>query len=134
MNVSSNNIPSMKNVYDSTYWNKIKHDEQELSNDLYKKSRKPYETGIVSKNATSDTFKRNFYSEINNDDDIIGDYTYSLTGEKVNVSSLSHNNMTPFLKKNVTQNKHVTFGTLGSGLPIKNETCTKVMLSFFLHS
>ena len=65
MNVSSNNIPSMKNVYDSTYWNKIKHDEQELSNDLYKKSRKPYETGIVSKNATSDTFKRNFYSEIN---------------------------------------------------------------------
>ena len=107
MNVSSNNIPSMKNVYDSTYWNKIKHDEQELSNDLYKKSRKPYETGIVSKNATSDTFKRNFYSEINNDDDIIGDYTYSLTGEKVNVSSLSHNNMTPFLKKNVTQNTNV---------------------------
>ena len=107
MNVSSNNIPSMKNVYDSTYWNKIKHDEQELSNDLYKKSRKPYETGIVSKNATSDTFKRNFYSEINNDDDIIGDYTYSLTGEKVNVTSLSHNNMTPFLKKNVTQNTNV---------------------------
>jgi len=107
MNVSSNNIPSMKNVYDSTYWNKIKHDEQELSNDLYKKSKKPYETGIVSKNATSDTFKRNFYSEINNDDDIIGDYTYSLTGEKVNVSSLSHNNMTPFLKKNVTQNTNV---------------------------
>ena len=107
MNVSSNNIPSMKNVYDSTYWNKIKHDEQELSNDLYKKSRKPCETGIVSKNATSDTFKRNFYSEINNDDDIIGDYTYSLTGEKVNVSSLSHNNMTPFLKKNVTQNTNV---------------------------
>ena len=99
MNVSSNNIPSMKNIYDSTYWNKIKQEEQELSNDLYKKSKKPYETGIVSKNATSDTFKRNFYSEINNDDDVIGDYTYSLTGEKVNVSSLSHNNMTPFLKK-----------------------------------
>ena len=107
MNVSSNNIPSMKNIYDSTYWNKIKQEEQELSNDLYKKSKKPYETGIVSKNATSDTFKRNFYSEINNDDDVIGDYTYSLTGEKVNVSSLSHNNMTPFLKKNVTQNTNV---------------------------
>jgi hypothetical protein len=107
MNVSSNNIPSMKNIYDSTYWNKIKQEEQELSNDLYRKSRKPYETGIVSKNATSDTFKRNFYSEINNDTDIIGDYTYSLTGEKVNVSSLSHNNMTPFLKKNVTQNTNV---------------------------
>jgi len=110
MNISSNNIPSMKNIYDSTYWNKIKEDEQSISNDLYKKSMKPYETGVVSKNSTSDSFKRKFYSEINNennDGEMIGDYTYSLTGEKVNVSSLSHNNMTPFLKKNVTQNTNI---------------------------
>ena len=110
MNISSNNIPSMKNIYDSTYWNNIKEDEQSRSNDLYKKSMKPYETGVISKNSTSDSFKRKFYSEINdeNDDDgMMGDYTYSLTGEKVNVSSLSHNNMTPFLKKNVTQNTNI---------------------------
>lgn len=109
MNISSNNIPSMKNIYDSTYWNNIKEDEQNRSSDLYKKAMKPYETGIISKNSTSDSFKRKFYSEINdeNDDDIMGDYTYSLTGEKVNISSLSHNNMTPFLKKNVTQNTNI---------------------------
>ena len=110
MNISSNNIPSMKNIYDSTYWNKIKEDEQSISNDLYKKSMKPYETGVVSKNSTSDSFKRKFYSEINDENDdgeMMGDYTYSLTGEKVNVSSLSHNNMTPFLKKNVTQNTNI---------------------------
>lgn len=107
MNISSNNIPSMKNIYDSTYWNKIKEDEQSRSNDLYKKAANPYETGIISKNSTSDSFKRKFYSEINDEDELIGDYTYSLTGEKVNVSSLSHNNMTPFLKKNVTQNTNI---------------------------
>jgi hypothetical protein len=108
MNISSNNIPSMKNIYDSTYWNNIKEDEQNRSSDLYKKAMKPYETGIISKNSTSDSFKRKFYSEINDEnDDIMGDYTYSLTGEKVNISSLSHNNMTPFLKKNVTQNTNI---------------------------
>ena len=110
MNISSNNIPSMKNIYDSTYWNNIKEDEQSRSNDLYKKSMKPYETGVISKNSTSDSFKRKFYSEINDENDdngMMGDYTYSLTGEKVNVSSLSHNNMTPFLKKNVTQNTNI---------------------------
>jgi len=110
MNISSNNIPSMKNIYDSTYWNNIKKDEQSRSNELYKKSMKPYETGVVSKNSTSDYFKRKFYSEINDENDdneMMGDYTYSLTGEKVNVSSLSHNNMTPFLKKNVTQNTNI---------------------------
>ena len=110
MNISSNNIPSMKNIYDSTYWNNIKEDEQSRSNDLYKKSMKPYETGVVSKNSTSDSFKRKFYSEINDENDdgeMMGDYTYSLTGEKVNVSSLSHNHMTPFLKKNVTQNTNI---------------------------
>ena len=52
MNISSNNIPSMKNIYDSTYWNNIKKDEQSRSNELYKKSMKPYETGVVSKNST----------------------------------------------------------------------------------
>jgi hypothetical protein len=100
----------MKNIYDSTYWNNIKKDEQSRSNELYKKSMKPYETGVVSKNSTSDYFKRKFYSEINDENDdneMMGDYTYSLTGEKVNVSSLSHNNMTPFLKKNVTQNTNI---------------------------
>ena len=110
MNISSNNIPSMKNIYDSTYWNNIKEDEQNRSNDLYKKAMKPYETGIISKNSTSDSFRRKFYSEINNENDnneLMEDYTYSLTGEKVNISSLSHNNMTPFLKKNVTQNTNI---------------------------
>ena len=106
MNISNNKVPSMKNIYESTYWNNVKQDEQNRSNELYKKAENPYKTGVVSKNATSDTFKRQFYSEINEKEDLIDDYTYSLTGEKVSTSSLAHNNMTPFLKKK-TQNTNI---------------------------
>ena len=108
MNVSSNNIPSMKNVYDSTYWNKIKHDEQELSNDLYKKSRKPCETGIVSKNATSDTFKRNFYSEINNDDDIIGPNDLNIILKKYNAGDKV---IIKYLRDNKIKTSELTLGS-----------------------
>ena len=118
----------MNNIYDSIYFDKVKADEQNRSNKLYEYSKKPYETGIVSKTAGSAMFNRKFYSEINdnnnnnnnnrggggggggggsgsgiNDDN----YTFSLTGERVPLSSFSHNNMTPFLKKNVTQNTNV---------------------------
>ena len=107
-------IPSMNNIYDSTYWEKVKKDEQDRSNKMYECSKKPYETGVVSKTSGSGMFKRQFYSEINenentneNTNDNLNDYTYSLTGERIPLSSFSHNNMTPFLKKNVTQNTNI---------------------------
>jgi len=105
-------IPSMNNIYDSTYWEKVKKDEQNRSNKMYECSKKPYETGVVSKTSGSGMFKRQFYSEINeneneNTNDNLNDYTYSLTGERIPLSSFSHNNMTPFLKKNVTQNTNI---------------------------
>ena len=113
-------IPSMNNIYDSRYWEKVKEDEQNRSNKMYEKSKKPYETGVVSKTSGSSMFNRNFYSEINannanngnngnnaNNTEKFSDYTYSLTGEKVPLSSFSHNNMTPFLRKNVTQNTNI---------------------------
>ena len=105
-------IPSMNNIYDSTYWEKVKKDEQDRSNKMYECSKKPYETCVVSKTSGSGMFKRQFYSEINeneneNTNDNLNDYTYSLTGERIPLSSFSHNNMTPFLKKNVTQNTNI---------------------------
>jgi hypothetical protein len=113
-------IPSMNNIYDSRYFDKVKADEQNRSNKLYEYSKKPYETGVVSKTAGSSMFNRKFYSEINDNNGNGSDsssggngglndnnYTYSLTGEKVPLSSFSHNNMTPFLKKNVTQNTNI---------------------------
>ena len=114
-------IPSMNNIYDSRYFDKVKADEQNRSNKMYEYSKKPYESGVVSKTSGSAMFNRKFYSEINDNNNNnnnrgsssgnggINDnnYTFSLTGEKVPLSSFSHNNMTPFLKKNVTQNTNI---------------------------
>lgn len=102
-----NDIPSMNNIYSSKYWDKVKEDEQKRSNLLYEKSKSPYDTGVIAKPAYSDMFARidmdNEPSKANSNNS----YVSSLTGEKINKENFSHNNMTPFLRKNVTQNTNV---------------------------
>jgi len=106
-NSNDNDIPSMNNIYSSRYWEKVKEDEQKQSDNLYKLSKSPHQTGIVAKPAYADMFAR-----IDANDDISGmnendNYVSSLTGEKMNKGDFSHNNMTPFLRKNVTQNTNI---------------------------
>ena len=55
---NDNDIPSMNNIYSSTYWEKVKADEQKRSDKLYEKAKSPYETGIVAKPSYSDMFAR----------------------------------------------------------------------------
>ena len=98
---NSNDIPSMNNIYSSSYWDKVKADEQKRSDKLYEKAKTPYETGIVAKPAYADMFAR-----IDAEDDT-NNYVSSLTGEMINKGDFSHNNMTPFLRKNVTQNTNI---------------------------
>ena len=43
----SNDIPSMKNIYDSTYWNQVKQDEQYRSSKMYNMANAG-NNGIVS--------------------------------------------------------------------------------------
>ena len=69
MDLYSNDIPSMNNIYSSRYWDKVKEDEQERSNQLYEDAKTPYKTGIVAKPSDSQMFKRNFYNEIENVND-----------------------------------------------------------------
>jgi|UniRef100_A0A6C0IAQ0 hypothetical protein len=101
-----NDIPSMNNIYSSRYWDKVKEDEQKRSNILYEKSKSPYDTGIIAKPAYSDMFARidtGNAPKANSNNSLVS----SLTGEKINKENFSHNNMTPFLRKNVTQNTDV---------------------------
>jgi len=108
MELYSNDIPSMNNIYSSTYWEKVKADEQKRSNKLYEKAKSPYETGIVAKPSYSDMFARidmdggGGSGDMNNNK-----FVSSLSGETINKGDFSHNNMTPFLRKNVTQNTNV---------------------------
>ena len=53
------NNPSINNIYDSTYWNKVIKEEQSLSNDLYDKAKNPLDTGVVSRYDTSSTLIKN---------------------------------------------------------------------------
>ena len=100
----SNDIPSMKNIYDSTYWNQVKQDEQQRSNKMYNMASAG-NTGIVSMPATSDMFKKMNYTVPDNTNSPA--FVQSLTGNKINRESFAHNNMTPFLRKNVTQNTNL---------------------------
>ena len=99
-----NDIPSMNNIYSSTYWEKVKKDEQKRSDKLYEKSKSPYDTGIVAKPSYSDMFARIDYD---NDSKTSENFVSSLSGEMINKGDFSHNNMAPFLRKNVTQNTNI---------------------------
>ena len=100
----SNDIPSMKNIYDSTYWNQVKQDEQQRSNKMYNMAISG-NTGIVSMPATSDMFKKMNYTVPDNSNS--PEFVQSLTGNKISRETFTHNNMTPFLRKNVTQNTNL---------------------------
>ena len=94
----------MKNIYDSTYWNQVKQDEQQRGNKMFNMAE-ARNTGIVAMPATSDMFKNMNYTIPNNSKS--PEYVQSLTGNKINRDTFIHNNMTPFLRKNVTQNTNI---------------------------
>jgi hypothetical protein len=111
---NDNDIPSMNNIYSSTYWEKVKADEQKRSDKLYEKAKSPYETGIVAKPSYSDMFARIDMDAGTGGRGSMGgntggadNFVSSLSGEMINKGDFSHNNMTPFLRKNVTQNTNV---------------------------
>jgi hypothetical protein len=104
---NDNDIPSMNNIYSSTYWEKVKADEQKRSDKLYEKAKSPYETGIVAKPSYSDMFARIDMDGNGSSGSSGSDFVSSLSGETINKGDFSHNNMTPFLRKNVTQNTNV---------------------------
>jgi len=104
---NDNDIPSMNNIYSSTYWEKVKADEQKRSDKLYEKAKSPYETGIVAKPSYADMFARIDMDSAGSSSNGADNFVSSLSGEMINKGDFSHNNMTPFLRKNVTQNTNI---------------------------
>lgn len=82
MELRNNDIPSMDNYYNSTYW------ENNKNKDIIEKTK-------LSNLNSSDMF--NNYTSIDNS------FT-SLTGEEINMDVFKHNNMQRFISKSVTQN------------------------------
>jgi hypothetical protein len=100
MELYPEDVPSMNNIYSSRYWEKVREDEQRRSNMMYQKSKNPFETGVISKPAYADMFQ---HLEENGSKKFVS----SLSGENIKIENFTHNNMQPFLKKNVTQNTDI---------------------------
>jgi hypothetical protein len=100
-----NDMPSMNNIYDSSYYPKTREYELELANDKYKKARNPFKTGVVPRPAESSMFydtTDNSYNQNRN-----RNYVESLSGDTIPIKDFKHGNMQPFLKKGITQNTNL---------------------------
>lgn len=104
MELNPQDIPSMNNIYNSEYFNKVREDEQTRSDKKYKDAQSPFETGIVSTPAYSSMFQTLDSPDLQYKN--TGTVS-SLSGEKMNIEQFSHNNMAPFIRGNVTQNVDV---------------------------
>ena len=96
--MQNNEMPSMDNIYNSKYYNKVRNYEQSLSDKFYKKAQMPFKTGVVP-------------HYLNGDDMNVNNNTVqsSLSGEVINIDDFKHGNMQPFLRKGVTQNNIENF-------------------------
>jgi hypothetical protein len=100
-----NDLPSMNNIYDSTYYPKTREYEMGLANDKYKKARNPFKSGVVPRPAESSMFydtTDNPYNQNKN-----RNYVESLSGDAIPINDFKHGNMQPFLKKGITQNTNL---------------------------
>ena len=96
-----NDMPSMNNIYDSTYYTKTRDYEQGLANDKFNKARNPFKSGVVPRPAESSMF----YDTT--DKPYKDEYVSSLSGDAIPIKDFKHGNMQPFLKKGITQNMNI---------------------------
>ncbi len=88
--MQNNELPSMDNIYNSTYSAQVRNYEQNLSDEYYKKAQMPFKTGIIP--------------HYINGNDMNVNVIKSLSGNDIDIKDFKHGNMQPFLKKGITQN------------------------------
>ncbi len=92
-------MPSMDNIYNCKYYDKVRNYEQSLSDKFYKKAQMPFKTGVIPHYLNGD--------DMNVTNNMVQS---SLSGEVMNMDEFKHGNMQPFLRKGVTQNNIENFG------------------------
>lgn len=93
--------PSMNNIYESNFSEYVKKDQITRGTNLWNKAQNPLDTGIIGYSSQ--------FMDYNKMDDMTG-------------KNLTHNNMTPFLKGNVTQNTNFSTEYFSVG-PKKETEC-----------
>jgi len=97
--MQNNEMPSMDNIYNCKYYDKVRNYEQSLSDKFYKKAQMPFKTGVIPHYLNGD--------DMNVTNNMVQS---SLSGEVMNMDEFKHGNMQPFLRKGVTQNNIENFG------------------------
>lgn len=99
--------PSMQDIYQSQYWNKVQQDERNLVNQQWNLSQSPQSSGVVPRPAYSGMYHQ--YGDPQSSPTIT-----TLAGESIRQEDFTHNNMKPYFRGSVKQNMdmHVHEGTL----------------------
>lgn len=95
-------LPSMKNIYESTHYIQTRQEEFDNALNNWSKSQRPMETGVVPRPAYADMFLP--ISPEPKSMQASGKYVESLSGNQIPIENFQHNNMQPFFRKDVTQN------------------------------
>jgi hypothetical protein len=100
--------PSMQDIYQSQYWNKVQQDERDLVNASWDLSQSPQSSGVVPRPAYSGMYHQ--YGNGTQTQDMVT----TLSGDTIKKEHFTHNNMKPYFRGSVKQNMdvHVHEGTL----------------------
>lgn len=123
-----NETPSMRDVYHSDFSREVRNIEQGLGDARWNASQSPLETGVVPKPAYADMFQpiTTDPQPVQSGQRLPSSIT-TLSGETVNKTNFTHNNMTPFFGSRIRQNvdPEANFSQLdhftGSGAVFQNK-------------
>lgn len=103
-----NEMPTMKNVYKSDFWQEVRADEQRRGDTKWNKAQNPLETGVVPRPAYASMFAFATPQEMSatQREDRPNTVT-TLAGETIPVEHFTHKNMQPFFRGTVKQNMDV---------------------------
>lgn len=99
---SRQDMPSMKNLYNSDYWNQVRKDEFQASTNNWLAAKTPIESGMVPRPAYQDMFQP--LSQQASQTPTNNSFVSSLSGDMIPREQFTHNNMQPFFRGDVKQN------------------------------
>ena len=115
--VNRNEMSSMKNMYQSDYYNETRKEELQRGTKKWIDSQNPLKTGVIPQPAYASMFNE---TQVNNNSIV------SLSGQVVNKKDFIHNNMEPFFKGEINEyqekgNESLFNNKLGTNSYYKNK-------------
>lgn len=97
-----NDIPSMRSLYDSDYWNQVRKEEFQTASQSWVASQNPLHSGVVPRPGYADMFQP--LTSESSQSPASGKFVSSISGDVIPVEQFTHNNMQPYFRGDVKQN------------------------------